>query len=66
MNKYLEAMLCIWVTLAVLRLLADWWTVKWRYNKNKQLLDNFSKVTKDIEELKDYIIEEVEDVNETK
>ena len=48
MNKYLEIMLCIWVTLAVFRLLTDTWTMKWRYKKNKQLLDNFDKVTDDI------------------
>ena len=48
MITYLKIMLCIWVTLAVFRLVTDLWTIKFRAKKNKKLINAIYRIDDNI------------------
>ena len=48
---YLKIMLCIWVTLAVLRLSIDFWTVRFRADTNKKLIESIYRIDDNIDKI---------------
>lgn len=54
METYLKVMLCIWVTLSVLKLSIHYFTIKSRYAINKELLDRLYCIETNISKSVDY------------
>jgi len=44
MEEYLKIVLCIWGTLAIIRLLIDFLTTGYRYKHNTEMLDLYNDI----------------------